>query len=453
MNKSLLTMGLGLLIVFVLASVTVLDTKVYEKDTGIGKGPRLEKIESDQGVAQLESFKTKPESVSFDGPNFVEIVGEHDTYGYGTFRVDLKALTVEQDFGKTVNDPSKYETIFRNANGLILVMKDKSPGLYHQTNEGTLNKISGNFIPGKQPDVQVSKNGDKLIYMVKESGQMATYSLVSFRKKVIPGDLPMSVIDNFHESVKLSPDGGYFTVFQGNGVYKDHFINVYGADSGRKYAEEIKGTVPVWSPDGKRLAFVYTGQLDSPDQITNTRIGYIKFPEREIVYFDKLPEGQSLDENFYWSQDGGRLTYLEKDSEGKLELRSYSVEDGGLYSFDMDHEAGVFPSQVYVNDKSFVFYWSEEKVLKLYDNKGVAQSDEERIDTISDFSGRKSPFLLSGQNVLYYKGGQLFIQNGVERNVLAFEALDHVATNENLTYLVTGIQSDNGYKLRIVSNN
>ncbi len=31
MNKSMLTIGLGLLIVLLVASVTVLDTKVYEK--------------------------------------------------------------------------------------------------------------------------------------------------------------------------------------------------------------------------------------------------------------------------------------------------------------------------------------------------------------------------------------------------------------------------------------
>ncbi len=200
----------------------------------------MKKIESDQGVAQLESFHEKPESVSFDGGDFLEIIGEHEKYGYGTYRVDLKALTVEQILAQEVKDPSKYKSLFRNEYGIILVSKDKSPGLYHQTNEGTLNKISGNFVPATQADVQVSQSGDKLIYMVKESQQMATYSLESYRKKVIPGDLPASVFENFHESIRLSPDGGYFTVISADGSYPDHSINVFGADSGRKYAEEIK---------------------------------------------------------------------------------------------------------------------------------------------------------------------------------------------------------------------
>lgn len=453
MNKSMLTIGLGLLIVLLVASVTVLDTKVYEKKSMRADERKVEKIESDQGVAQLESFHEKPESVSFDGGDFLEIIGEHEKYGYGTYRVDLKALTVEQILAQEVKDPSKYKSLFRNEYGIILISKDKSPGLYHQTNEGTLNKISGNFVPATQADVQVSQSGDKLIYMVKESQQMATYSLESYRKKVIPGDLPASVFENFHESIRLSPDGGYFTVISADGSYPDHSINVFGADSGRKYAEEIKGTAPVWSPDGKRLAFVYTGQLESPTQISNTRIGYIKFPEREIVYFDKLPKGQTLDENFYWSADGSRLSYIERSGEGKLELRTYNVDNGGLYSFDLDIETQAFPSNVYVNDKAFVLYWNEEKVLKLYDDNGVALSDRERIDTIESFDGFDSPFVVSGQSVLYYKDNQLFIQDGVDRKVLEIQGLEHVDGNENLTYLVTGIVNESDYKLAIISNN
>ncbi len=183
MNKSMLTIGLGLLIVLLVASVTVLDTKVYEKKSMRADERKVEKIESDQGVAQLESFHEKPESVSFDGGDFLEIIGEHEKYGYGTYRVDLKALTVEQILAQEVKDPSKYKSLFRNEYGIILVSKDKSPGLYHQTNEGTLNKISGNFVPATQADVQVSQSGDKLIYMVKESQQMATYSLEKLPKK------------------------------------------------------------------------------------------------------------------------------------------------------------------------------------------------------------------------------------------------------------------------------
>lgn len=454
MNKSLIATVAGVVLVFGLASFTVLDTKVYEIGAEQAAEEILEKIESTKGKVVIDSFADKPESVKFIDENLIEIVGEHKSFGYGAYQVDLMEMTVYQDHTLGVLDSEKYNELFRSEYGLILTFKDNSPGLFHQSIDGTINKVSGNFIPSESPELQMSRNGEKLIYLVKESAQMATYSLKTARKKVVPGTLSETVLSDFHKSVSLSPDGGYFMIFDGEGVFGEHSVNVYGSDSGRKYAEEIQGTSPTWSPDGKRLAFIYSGQLENPGLLTDTRIGYIKFPEREIVYFDKVSDEYILGDHLYWNSSGNTLSFSRSEIATDLtELHTYNVIDGGLYSFVIEESNGTFPQTVTVGDSRIALYWDETQSLQVYDVEGVSQSLTERIDTICGFDSNSTPYVMTDGNILFYKENQLIIQNGTKREVLKIEGLRQVMMHPEMKWIVAGVEKDGIYELNILAQN
>lgn len=452
MNRNWIVALAGVAVVVGLASFTVLGTKVYEKSEYEDKQHIVEKIESSKGVVLLDSFSTEPDAVKFVESNLIEIKGAHETYGEGTYLVNLDEMTVNQLESMEIIDPETYVEILRSPYGLILGMKDDRKGLYHQTPDGALKKISGNFVLEQEADVKLSESGNKLIYLVRESGQMATYSLTTSKKKVVPGTIPDAVLKDFGTSVDLSPDGGYFMIFNSEGLYGDHKVNVYGADSGRKYADEIHGTSPAWSPDGQRLGYIYSGLLENPQSLSDTRIGYIKFPEREIVYFDKVSSEHILGDKLYWNQDGTSISYVRKSiGDGTSELRTYSIADGLLYSFEFQPQNDAFPTDVIIGNSRIVMYWEENETIKIFDTDGVVKSTEERIDTIRTFDSENVPFIVSNGSFMFYKGTELVIQGESSREVLEMQGLKQVVFAESARWIVAGLETDGEYKLSIVS--
>jgi len=454
MNKNIKWTIIGLTVVLGLASVTVLGTKVYEQEGTSVSQHVIERIESDKGSVAIDSFLEKPERVAFLDSDLIEIEGIHKEYGPGIYQLDMNLMTVNQVSGSTTNlDPETYNVITKSSFGLLLGMKDGRPGLYHQSIDGSLKKISANFVADETPDLKLSANGEKLIYLVKDSAQMATYSMKTKKRKVVSAEVSDHVLDRFETCVSLSPDGGYFMIYDDQGAYSNHTINVYGADSGNKYADEIHGTLPKWSPTGERLAFVYSGQL-SEDAVSleNARVGYIKFPEREIVYFDKLDESYSVGRELFWSDDGQKLSYFRKDNaNNNLDLKTYDIQTSDLYSFAVEAQLSEEPTALAYGPEYIAVYWKDAQVVQMYDVQGVPITEKERIDTISSFDTNLYPFIVSEEALIFYSEGQLIVQGQSDREVLYLEGVTHSEFLSEAKWIVTGAEGDEGFVINLVS--
>jgi hypothetical protein len=340
----------------------------------------------------------------------------------------------------------------RSDYGLILVKKDGSPGLYHQLSDGTLKRISSNFTPSADLDLELSASGDKLIYCVRDAAQMATYSLNTYKKKVISGSLPAYVLDDFHSSIELSPDGGYFMMYKQGDKLSESTLNVYGADSGRKYVDEVMGTSPKWAPGGKRLGFIYSGQLGEKQVLTDTRVGYILFPEREVVYFDLVDDQQELSAELHWNENGTKLYYIRSALEsGNLTVRSFDVGSGLLSGFDLAESKRQAPDDLQVSEEMIVMYWDQEKEMIIYDLKGSILLPAERIDTISVFDNQNKPYLISNGHVGYYKDNQICIFSPKSRENLIGEDVQDFVFSSDSNWILTGRPSDIGYNLNVVA--
>jgi len=454
MNKNIKLIIVGLTVVLGLASVTVLGTKVYEQEGTSVSQHVIERIESNKGSVAIDSFLDKPERVAFLDSDLIEIEGVHNEYGPGIYQLDMNLMTVNQVSESIANlDPETYNVITKSPFGLLLGMKDGRPGLYHQSIDGSLKKISGNFIADETPDLKLSSNGEKLIYLVKDSAQMATYSMKTKKRKVVSAELSSYVLEQFETSVSLSPDGGYFMIYDDQGGYSSHTINVYGADSGNKYADEIQGTLPKWSPTGERLAFVYSGQLsEDAANLKNARVGYIKFPQREIVYFDKLDESYSVGRELFWNNEGQKLSYFRKDNtNNNLDLRTYDVQTSDLYSFTVETQTSEEPTALAYGPEYIAIYWSDEQAVQMYDSQGVPITQKERIDTISSFNTSVYPFIVSEEALIFYSEGQLIVQGQSTREVLYLEGVMYSAFLPDAKWIVTGAEGDDGFVINLVS--
>ena len=181
-------------------------------------------------------------------------------------------------------------------------------------------------------------------------------------------------------------------------------------------------------------------------------MGYIKFPEREIVYFDKVSDEYVVDGKLYWNSNGDTLSFARYETvSDKIDLRTYNVVDGGLYSFEINEKTDVFPNDVTVSDTKFVVYWDDDQSLRIYDGEGVSQSMMERIDTISGFDSSESPYVVVGENLLFYQENQLIIQSGMSRESLQIQGLKQVMMHSDAKWIVAGVENDGVYELNIMA--
>ncbi len=449
-NKKWMGAGAGALAVLIFASFTVLDTKIVEIDSLSNEEVIVESIESTKGEVLIDSFVEAPEAVRYMDATRIEVSGRHKTYGEGVYEIDLNKMQVTRSKTASVADPQAYTAVLRSEHGLILVRKDGSPGLYQQIPDGSLKKISGNFIAGDNPDVKLADSGDKLIYMVRESAQIATYNLTTYKKKVISGTVPEYVLEDFQKSVTLSPDGGYFAIYDAKGSYQDHTINVYGADSGRQYVDEVMGTCPKWSPDGKRLGFIYSGQLADGNVLAGTRVGYILFPEKDVVYFDLVAESQQIAPEIYWSHDAGKMYFLRTESDTTV-LRAFDVASGLLYSNALELPGGQIPSQMDFVDDMIVMYWAGENAIQICDANGAVLLPYECIDTISTMNGTDRPYAIMADEVGFYKDGQICLVGSKTRETLGNKGVEEFAFSGKSDWVITGRMKDQGYELAVIA--
>lgn len=454
MNKTRWTL-LGILMVFLLASVTVLGTKVFEEPLTVEMQRGVEALVSDNGEIGIDSFAVRPERMQFTGSNRLEILGDHKDFGLGLYEVDLLEMAIAQVTSfMDAAEIDRFQVMASTPYGMVLIEEDGRPGLYHKSLQGKLVRISSSFVPGEAPEFKLSDDASKLIYYVSESDQLATYDLAAQKKKVIPGRFTETVAADFQNSVSLSPLGEYFMIYDSRGDLRSHTLNVYGADSGRLYAGDIQGVLPVWAPDDRRLAFVYSGQLADSTEVTGTRVGYIKLPEKEIVYYDKLGEDEIVAKPLFWDHTGQKAAYYRKNRDKNgFDLVIYNVTDGSLGSLNFDEgisKGGKVPDETYIDDIRIVMYWANDSSIRIFDMDGVELDSQARIDTIFEFGFDGMPFVANPDGVLYGSDGQMILTSGKGREVYRSEVAESALFSGDASWIVTGQETGDGYMLKVL---
>lgn len=308
-------------VAWVLAGVLVLSSTYYLFNPEVSITERdyveafelPEEVEIENGYILLNGFSEKPKNIRWMDESHVIFSSDHPNYGQSTFDFDVEELRLEVALQE--NDANA-----------------SAASINELTNYGLY---------------EVSENGGKLLYYDEERKSLIAKNLVTGFERVIEHEMTASLLENFHEWVELSPDGGFLYIYEPGEVYSDATITIYGADSGRLYGENIKGTSPTWSEDSKKLSFFYTGKNDNVF-LQDTLLGIFSLRNKNISYVDTINTEAIIGEDVVWAFENSELVYLEKVTY----FEEVKVEDASEGKKDLPSEAEAIGEEMAGDSKS-----------------------------------------------------------------------------------------------------
>lgn len=174
--------------------------------------------------------------------------------------------------------------------------------------DGTFEVITENATYKDELKFNVSDDSSKLVYYYNEKDNIVTYSFEKDFYRSINIDLTDDIKLRFNSVVQISPEGGYVSVEHRSDDLEDAYFSIYGADSGKLYADKVYGTYLSWSQKDEYVCYYYTneseklvaGTIDGMD-ISSKRIGYYDVLSKEIKYIDSSQSEKNMLSKIYWS--------------------------------------------------------------------------------------------------------------------------------------------------------
>ncbi len=124
-----------------------------------------------------------------------------------------------------------------------------------------------------------SKDKTKVLY-INTKNRLISYNIKKDFKREIKVEVDDYVLKNFKKKVLISPMAGYISIEYDK--ENEQFFSVYGADSGRKYKEDIYGYNLSWADDDSKLCYVLSKEGDLKDR----KIGYYNIKTKKLDYLD-----------------------------------------------------------------------------------------------------------------------------------------------------------------------
>lgn len=268
-------------------------------------------ISLEEDYISIRSFFGDVSSLSWiDDNNFI-MYGVHESEGESYYKFNISDLNLERINGNRsqvkLND-QEYTVIKSLGTDKLLLSNNKGNRL--ELSLYSKNKIYSIGYAYKSDEifpVKISSDLNKVIYL-DEDLKINTYRVSDGKhKKDIVAFTENEVVD-FNNKVEFSNDGGYFIYKKLDKMLNKCTFSVYGADSGRLYAEEIVGVSPKWSSNGAKIAFFYSGDTTG-EMLTTSRLGVLDLKTRKINYLDRVKDDEYYNDNIYWMDDNETVVF------------------------------------------------------------------------------------------------------------------------------------------------
>lgn len=311
---------------------------------------------------------------------------------------------------------------------------------------------------------KLSDDLSKILFYNASKDTIVSYSFEKDFYKTIKAPIDSSIVSNFKECVQISPVGGYVSIEYRNEIAEESYFSIYGADSGKLYAEDVYGVQLSWAPDDSRVCYFYSKEVFPLKQPTvegmnfiGKRIGYYDVENKSIDYIATLSEDDKLISKVYWSDH--MITTLTGDIDDNISIHT-------LLSFDFDSETynewtidltelGVDTNVELLNDvDAFILLLEDSKTQQVM----RIEKDSKEVTSYNDI---KTFDTLDESDLYYYRGQNKFItvdnemitvSNGKSQGFIQLDdASYYIMPNEALTQI--GVWFIRSNEIKILNTN
>ncbi len=192
-----------------------------------------------------------------------------------------------------------------------------------------------------------SKDKSKILY-INNNNKLISYNIKKDFKREIKVTIDDYFINNFKESILISPIAGYISLEYNKN--KERFFSVYGADSGKKYKEDIYGYNLTWADDDSRLCYILSKEGDLQDK----KLGYYNIKTKKLDYLDL--EDKIVSKIYFKGND---IVFM---VEGNI-LVFYSFKNKNVKKIDLKMEG-----ELYNYNGDTIVFSDKDKIIKSIDN-------------------------------------------------------------------------------------
>ncbi|MCH4887746.1 hypothetical protein EZV73_09185 [Acidaminobacter sp. JC074] len=259
-----------------------------------------------------------------------DIDGKFDSYLFDMTSYELM-LYDEADY--VPENFEDYEIVKEIPGYGLLATKDKSIGLI---NDLAYTEILEDISYNDKLNYKLSDDMSKLLVYHAEKNTLVTYNFEKSFYRTIKAPVDEELLEHFQKRAQISPLGGYVSVEYHTDLIEESYFRIYGADSGKLYAEDVFGVNMSWAPDDTYVCYFYSKELQALDKpvfedmnYIGRRIGYYDVEHKTIDYIDVV-EDEKIISQIYWSDH--TATTLVGEVTENIEIQS-------VLAYDFDTES------------------------------------------------------------------------------------------------------------------
>lgn len=248
--------------------------------------------------------------------------GRHSTEDAITYKLNINDLSL-QEYTQALHRKD-LSLLYESHQVILYIDKEKKSLNLYKNNDHKV--LLENTSLTKEAVPLIAENEKKLAIGLDSLDKLIVVDLDSGRKKSIALDHVYTDEKDLITATSFSADGGFLSIKNEHDHLYENRFSIYGGDSGRVYGQNIVGLSPVFSPNSKTLAFIYSGEMKT--NYEQGKIGLFVLKHKKITYLDSLIKGEKIYPYLSWSDDSQYLYGLVKMSDEAYKMIKIDVLSG-----------------------------------------------------------------------------------------------------------------------------
>ena len=370
--------------------------------------------------------------------------GRHSTEDAVTYKLDTNDLSLEE-YAKDLHRKD-VSLLYESHDSIVYIDEEKgSLNVYAHNDNKVLSETTSLT---KEAIPSVSRNEEKLAFANEALDKVTVIDIGSGRKKSI--DLTEAYEDEeaLMTATIFSDDGGFLSIEKDHDHLYENTFSVYGGDSGRVYGQDIIGLSPIFSPDSKTLAFIYSG--DMKNGYEHGKIGLFVLKYKKITYLDSLVEGQSIYPYLSWSADSQYLHGLVKTADKTYKLVKIDVLSGkqNAIAFSIGQDIRQIDDMAVIGNKTYIAF--NKGNLCVVDNESGRYTLYKGLLPVAE--DKYLSVLKDARVLVHFKGQLKILDANTESNVMTYDGeLVEVFLSPEETSLCILLSNENQMILQVTT--